>query len=123
MIGGEDVSQRLDDYIQQQGIEGIEIDWVRHTNDIHRGFFNQTEDQPDANNPPLGVVLLPEMRQKDEMSGRGMFIPTYGEPDMQGPTVADYVRELCGGNNVPLAEIHNANQVHQLPDQFRRLIE
>lgn len=103
--GAEALASEFQQFIEGKDLSHVRVELLRDAGFIEHAFFGTTmEEDPGTlqkKSIPLGVILLPEMRQYDER-GSGMFLNTYQ------CGISKYVEGLCRQHGVPLVEIRPA---------------
>lgn len=98
------------------GLTEVEIKQTRGMYFIPQGFYEcyQTRENPNPTKSlPVGVILLPKMRQYDTLPG--MLVPTYES------SVPSIVKKICEENKVQLVEIYDGFTQEQVKMALRKL--
>jgi hypothetical protein len=103
MSGVWDLQRQLQEVLKRKGITDVEVEVLKEAPEIIHSFYGNDSkgfQQPAGNDVPIGVVLLPEMRQHDPWTGAGMTVFSHGTG------LSDLVERLCAQHGVQLVQIY-----------------
>lgn len=104
------------DYLRERGIDSVSVDVSKDAGLIDQNFWNNALGGNGSNiTPPIGVILLPEMRQYAP-GGYGMTLDSYR------CGFADYVRTLCEENGVPLVEVQRHSSDLEIEERLKKAL-
>lgn len=114
LSGAFDLGEELRAYLAQRGFPDADVGITRFATNIVNSFFGrQHSPEPGSvDTLPQAVLVLPEMRQTDPISGAKMTIPT--------PVEA--IQELCQKHGVTMAVVDRIEDQKQLAEGVDRLL-
>lgn len=108
-IGGAyELADGFEKYIQNQGVDGIDVRVLRDA-----GLIEQVFDE--LGNSLKGVILLPYMRQYSPETGAGMTLESFTNG------ISDFIENLCSEKNIPLLELRGKPSNKQITEKIKQL--
>ncbi len=99
LSGAMDLTEELDGFLGRVGLPQVEVTKVRHIDYIEDAFFGREPGENTRGSVPMGVILFPQMRFRDEYGQNHNVTTTERSP------AGIFVTGLCAEYGVPLVTI------------------